>query len=679
VIVGTYRDHELDPAGPLAKCLDLLTRLHLLDRVNLLGLPEDGVAAMIRDLSGHYPSPAVLRFISANTDGNPFFVEELFHHLSERGGLFDSNGEFRTDFAPRASEIPKSVKLVIERRLTRLTIETQRMLGMAAAIGRFFSFQLLEAVTGVDADTLLDRVEEAEREGIIVSTLEYKDARFHFPHELVRQVVHSGLSTPRRQRIHLLIADGIERLYSDSVENHANDLAYHLAQAGAAADDPARIVRYLAMAARREISQSAYESASHHLKNALELVPKLPPGPDRNRIELDLLIDYGVTLLFLKGWYLSEIGDVYGRARVLCAETGEKERLLPVLFGLCSFHICRAELKLARQYLEEMSALAPDSDDKTVLTSWLMGDAQFFLGEFAAAHASFELGVRSYDKRKHRSLAHRVGQDTCVSCLGYDAMCLLIMGFPDQAEKRMEECLALARELGYPFTLTLGLNTAANYYCIRRDISRLPPIVEEATALAREHGFALYEDSITAFEIIGLAHEGRVEELKARLNAVGENPSGARYELALSWVSSTLAEGLGNLGRMKRAVALLAVAFALLARNDERYVEAEIHRIQGALLLKQTEGPAGARLELQTARIKAETSFRNAREIARRQGAKLFELRAAICLSQLLIQVGRAAEAGPLLGETYRTFTEGFDTPDLRAARAILDTLRPLA
>lgn len=675
IIVGTYRDTEVDPGKPLAKTFDELIRLHVVERITLHGLPQNAVAEMIRALSGRDPQDALVTLIYSSTEGNPFFVEELFWHLIERGQLTDSNGEFRQDLRLPEINMPQSLRLVIGRRLARLGDETQTILGFAAVIGRSFTFELLEASTGEDAEELLDCIEGAERTGLISAGLDYPDPRFGFSHELVRQAVLEGLSLPRRQRVHLRIANAIERLYPERIADHANELAYHMLQAGAVAD-PGKTVQYLAMAARREISQSAYGSALRHLESALELVPKLPePREKRERTELDLLIDYGETLLVLKGWYVPEMGDVYKRARELCRQLGETERLLSVLFGLSSFHLCRAELRLARRCADEMASLTSVSHaDKMLLTGWPMGSAQFFTGDFAGAHASFDQGARFYDRQKHRGMAFLVGQDPCASCLVFDAMTLLILGYPDQAEKRLAESLVLARELGYPFTLVVCLTLSAKYYCIRREYARLPEVVQEATALAKEHGFTFYEEGITAYHIIGLAAEGKFEELKASLSR-SKRFSEIRYELALTWARSTLAEALANLGRVKTALPLLNEAGEMMKRNDERYVESEIHRIRGVLALKQIEGREYTALELQSVRVEAGRAFREAKETARRQGAKLFELRAATSLSRLLLNTGRADEARRTLSEIYESFTEGFDAPDLKAARIILKDL----
>ena len=672
--VATYRDFELDPAGHLSRTLDELLRRHLVDSIRLKGLSENAVVEMLSALSGKAAPESVAKLFYSDTEGNPFFVEELFKHLVEQGRLIDSRGEFRGDLKRQEGDVPESVKVVIGRRLAHLGAVTSKTLGTAALIGRSFTLDLLGASTGVGTDSLLDCLDEAERAGFVTATLENPSARFRFSHELTRQVVLTRLSVARRQRLHLEIVKAIERTYPDEIEDHANDLAYHLLQAGAAAKEPDKTAHYLMLAAKREISQSAYTSAHRHLQEAFQILPKVSQG-ERDRTELELLVDYGVTLVVLRGWYVPEMADVYKRARELCRKLGETQRLAPVLCGLWSSHQVKGELKLALGYAEEIASLTSISnDDRTLLTGWCIGSTQFFMGQFDRAHARFQSGVRSYDRAKHRSLTLGAGMDLGAISLIYDALTLLIMGYPDQATRRMKESLALTRELDSPFTLVVCLNMVAKFYCLNREFDQLPEIVQETLALAREHGFAFWEESIAGYRTIGLAARRKTEELSESLRDASKFTD-LKYELAISWARSTLAEAFISMGRFKTARNLLAEATNIMERNDERYVESEIKRIRGVLALKQVDPSSGA---LESAQLEAERNFRDAREIARNQGARLFELRAATELCRLLARTGRCDEGRRMLADTYESFKEGFDAPDLKEAERLLDELRLL-
>ncbi|MGH7949209.1 MAG: ATP-binding protein, partial [Candidatus Binataceae bacterium] len=316
LVVCTFRDFELRPDRTLAKSVDELNRLHLVERITLGGLPEREVAQMLRALSGREPPQAVVNLFYSDTEGNPFFVEELFLHLVEQGKLIDSAGEFRRDLKLADVDVPQSLRLLIGRRLARLKDPTQKTLATAAVIGRAFAFELLEAATGGDADSLLDCVEEAEKSGLISSTVQYPDARFQFAHELIRQTVVAGLSAPRRQRLHLDVADAIERLHANALEDQANDLAHHLWQAGAAAD-PERTVRYIAIAAKRAREQGALTETEGHCRQALTLLETMPQTPARDRQELEMRLALGQVLIATRGYASVETATAYDRASTL--------------------------------------------------------------------------------------------------------------------------------------------------------------------------------------------------------------------------------------------------------------------------------------------------------------------------------------------------------------------------
>ncbi len=300
-ILGTYRDVELDVARPLARALQELLRQRLATDMALKRLPEAEVAAMLRSLSGQEPPAPLVEVVYSETEGNPFFVEEVFKYLSEEGRLFDAQGRWRPDHTIGELDVPRGVRLVVGQRLERLSEECRRVLTAAAVIGRVFSFELLEALGEVEVDALLDAIDEAARAHVITSTSDgppdgQAEARFTFAHELTRQTLLSGLSHPRRQRMHLRIAEGIEATYACDVEEHAAELAYHLTQAGTAADRE-KTVRYLTLAGERALDAAAFEDALRHHENALSLQP-----PDDRRGRADLLFKRGLALRSLGRW-----------------------------------------------------------------------------------------------------------------------------------------------------------------------------------------------------------------------------------------------------------------------------------------------------------------------------------------------------------------------------------------
>ncbi|MCH8814923.1 MAG: AAA family ATPase [Chloroflexi bacterium] len=296
LILGTYRDVEVDAGGPLARTLEELARQRLSEPIALERLPQGDVVAMMRAISGHEPPQPLVDVVYGATEGNPFFVEEVIHHLAEEGKLFDTQGSWLPDLELSEIEVPEGVRLVIWRRLERVGEDCRRALISAAIIGRRFSFELLEALGDADADTLLDAMDEAERAHLITSTDDESEDRLAFGHELIRQTLLAGVSAPRRQRLHLRVAGAIEQLYAANVEEHAADLAHHLSQAGSAAD-LLKTVKYLTLAGDQALSAAAFERALHLFENAFSR-QAAHEGPGR----IDLLFKRGLALRSLGRW-----------------------------------------------------------------------------------------------------------------------------------------------------------------------------------------------------------------------------------------------------------------------------------------------------------------------------------------------------------------------------------------
>ncbi|HEX3205775.1 MAG TPA: AAA family ATPase, partial [Propionibacteriaceae bacterium] len=269
LVLGTYRDGDVDLSHPLARVISQLGRQRLLERVSLRRLSFDGVRAMLRVLAGQPAPEELIRVISRETDGNPFFVEEVYLHLVESGVLLDEHDRLRRDLRLDEVSVPESIRLVLGQRLDRLTSSTDEVLVAAAVSGRMFTSEIVGEVAGTSEDALVEAFDEAERARLITSG---KSAgELMFSHELIRQTLLSGVSAVKRERLHLRTADAISRRYSDDLEAHAGDLAYHLSRAGRYGDR-ASLVRYLKIAGDRAFDAAAFDDAVAHFKHALSLI-----------------------------------------------------------------------------------------------------------------------------------------------------------------------------------------------------------------------------------------------------------------------------------------------------------------------------------------------------------------------------------------------------------------------
>jgi predicted ATPase/class 3 adenylate cyclase len=271
--VGTYRDTDLKPGRPLAAVLPDLLRQRLAEEILLGRLTQEGVASLLEGRAGSKPPTQLVALVYAETEGNPFFVEEVFLHLHEAGKLLDEAGHWRAGVQIADTDVPRSVGLVIGQRLERVSDDCRRILTIAALAGKVFRFDLLAAFQGVDENDLLDGLEEAACATLIEDVSVEREARYAFVHEQIRQTLLSLLSTARRQRLHLRMADALEALHGRDAEAHAPDIAYHLYQAGAAAPGE-RTAGWLVRSAERSLDALAFEDALRDLEAARTVLPE---------------------------------------------------------------------------------------------------------------------------------------------------------------------------------------------------------------------------------------------------------------------------------------------------------------------------------------------------------------------------------------------------------------------
>ena len=271
LFVGTYRDVDLDVTRPFARTLERLTRQRLAERIIVRRMPEQDVAELLATLGAPDPPAALVRAIFRETEGNPFFVEEVFQHLREEGRVLDSEGHWLTDLELDGIQVPEGVRLVIGRRLARVSADCLAVLTAAAVVGPRFTIAVLDALGEFTPDAVLDALEEAEGASLVLSLSAGRETRYSFSHELIRQTLLAGLSMPRRQRRHQKTADAIERAFAGKLEAHTSDLAYHLYQAGAAIESE-RTTRVLLLAARQAIAAGAFNEALSQVEKALSIL-----------------------------------------------------------------------------------------------------------------------------------------------------------------------------------------------------------------------------------------------------------------------------------------------------------------------------------------------------------------------------------------------------------------------
>jgi tetratricopeptide (TPR) repeat protein len=365
-----------------------------------------------------------------------------------------------------------------------------------------------------------------------------------------------------------------------------------------------------------------------------------------------------------RGYAATEVMETYTRARELCEQMGEIPQLFRVLQGLAGAYITRAEYWMAKELGEQLLTLAQNGQDPALLPQahHVLGGALFYLGEFASAHTHLMRGIALYDPRQFRSDAFLYG--AWVGCLGFAALALWYLGYPEQALQKIQQAIALAQELSNPYILTSALHFAAWLHLIRGEAHAALERVDAEIAISRDQGWPLYVSLATALRGWALVQLGQVEEGIAQIRQ-GLTAYRALGENGLSLMLSHSAEVFARLGRTEEGLTVLAEAFMVMEKNDERIYQAELYRLKGELLLSSAIPGA----------LEAEACFRQAVAIAQRQGAKSLELQAVVSLSRLWQQQGKQEEARQRLAEIYGWFTEGFDTADLQATRTLLHAL----
>jgi predicted ATPase len=368
-----------------------------------------------------------------------------------------------------------------------------------------------------------------------------------------------------------------------------------------------------------------------------------------------------------KGLSAPEVEQAYTQAYALCQQVGETPELIPVLFGLWRFYIARSQYHTARELGETLLRLAQRADDPAlaVIAHYALGFTWCCLGILPAARQHLEEGIALYTSDQRRALVFRMGQDPGVACRVYAAWTLWLLGYPDQSLARLHEALTFAHELSHPFSLAFARCFAAFVSQFRRDVSAVHELAEAAIALATEQGFPQWAALGTIVRGWALAMQGQDEEGMAQVRQGLSAWRATGAAVSIPYFCTVLADVCDHLGHAEDGLQALAEAHTLVEQHEERWWEAEVHRLRGVLLLRQPGTPPA----------EAEAWLQQALDVAHRQEAKSLELRAAMSLSRLWQQQGKRQEAHDLLAPVYNWFTEGFDTADLQEAQALLDAL----
>ena len=618
VVLGTYRDVDLAAGQPLAETLGALAREPVVERIPLGGLGEAEVARLATTIIGSRPGERLVRAVHDRTDGNPFFVTELLRLLQSEGDLHAQDA-----LAAARRQIPVGVRDVLRRRLVRLPEQTNAVLLVAAAAGREFDLDLVEAVTRLDEERALEAIEAAVVAGLLVEDDETV-GRYRFAHGLVQETLYEQVSRARRVRLHARLAETLLGLHGPEDPEHVPELARH-AWAAVPVMGAEAALPYVLAAADHAMARLAYEQAEQQLRRALQLLESLPPSAERTRRELGVLVRLGRLLGELNSPGSPEAAAAFARAAELAAEATDDPAAVPALAGVHEGYIIRAEFDRARALAERVLDTAQRSGDPQALLTghFLLGHTLAAQGELAAARQHLQEAQRLVASMPEP--ARLAGIPLVLGAAGMLETVLLLLDLPEQATQVAEAASRDLQRAPHPYPKAAAM-TAGVYAAVhRRDPQLLRARAAAAAALCERWGFQMLAASATAPLGWAQAIEGDpaggaslLRQALARWAATGSQAS-APLLLAL------LAEAEQMAGRPEEALRLLDDALAQANRSGERYFEAEFHRLKGESLLAVSPPQAA----------QAEAAFTTAIAVARRQGAKLLEDRAAASLGRL--------------------------------------------
>jgi predicted ATPase/class 3 adenylate cyclase len=594
------------------------------------------------------------------TDGVPLFVEELTKAVVESGVLADVGDRYTVTRPMLPLVIPTSLNDSLLARLDRLA-SARDVAQIAAALGRSFSHELISAIAAIPQEELDDALTQLINAELIFRRGTPPDAEYTFKHALVQEATYGTLLRSRRQQLHGRITATLEGQFPEIVEAQPERVARHCAEAGLAE----KTVGYWLKAGQQAVTRSAMTEAVTLLQKGLDLLTSMPDSVRRRQRELDLRLALRPALLATKGYSAPHVGEAIARARALAEQLDRSDDIVPLLHAQFAFHLNRAEYKLALSIAERMENFGQAQDDVAAL---FLGHSKksliyFALGDLIAARALIEQSQRVADPAHRALYTALTGTDQYALLPAYLALTLTHLGCVDQGRERMSEALSEAHRLEHAHTLAQVLVLA----CWVEEGAGAPykaqRYAEEATAFSSEHGFPYWSAWGTIHQGCSLTALGQPEEGLTLLAKGLSMLRGTGAVLSTPRALGFLAEAFARLGRPVEGLNCLGEAAQIIETTDERLDEAELRRLCEDLLL--ATGDAAA----------AEASYREALALARRQSAKLWELRTAASLARLWRDQGKRTEAYDLLAPIYGWFTEGFDTPVLRDAKALLDQL----
>ncbi|MDC3962613.1 TOMM system kinase/cyclase fusion protein [Polyangium jinanense] len=625
-------------------------------KLERLGRPEVEQLARAATAGRSLPTE-VLDRIAARTDGVPLFVEELVQMMIESGALVEQAGRYQ--LADRLSDfsIPNTLRDLLMARLDRLG-KAKETAQVAAAIGREFTFDLIRAVSPLEPDELREHLDQLVASDLVHCKRRLKNPVYLFKHVLVRDAAYESMLKRSRREVHARIAAALEEKFPDIPEARPELFAYHLA----AADQKSRAIGYAQKAAMSALQRSANREAIEHATEALGWLPVIEDAGERAVVELELNGSLMPALMATRGHAAPEPASVARRSQEILDRMGDHPLAFVASWTLLLYYHNLGYRDQPIAMAQQLLAAGERKNEPVQQAAALivLGECLFLAGRFEEARTSLERALMLYDPAEHHQYAVMLGTDPQVHAQSVLSLSLWLMGYPERSLALGMAALARARELKHANTLGLALVYVAGLRHYRREPEQVLEVSCELIDLGERMG-------LDPWRMMGTALVAWVErDVEAVSRCVSMFPS-FQGQTALPYWSSLVAESEAAVGRLGDACARLRQGLALAVEWREVYYVAELHRLLGTYLLALGQGEMG----------EAEHHFREAIDVARGQGARMLELRATVELCRILQTRGQIDEARRMLEEAHGWFTEGFETVDLKDARALLGELSP--
>jgi class 3 adenylate cyclase/predicted ATPase len=599
------------------------------------------------------------RLIIERTGGSPFFIEEMVQALFDEGALV-RNGAVKLTKRLGQLRIPPTVQGVLAGRIDRLSATQKELLQILAVIGRkLLAGVIREVASGIKALDLT--LTELHAAGFIYEQPGLSQSDYIFKHALTQEVAYNSLLIERRKLLHERVGHALESTFDEKLGDHLSQLAHHYARS----DNVAKAVEYLGRAGQQAIQRAAHADAVDSLNAAIRLVETLPDSPERTRQELPLRMALGVSLQTSNGYASSDAGEAYGRALELSERIGDPLQLVSVLRGQSVGCNVRADYKTALSLAQRLLAIGEGNHEYLIEGLLMSGLVWLYLGDLLSAKTHFVQGLALEYQARPMETFQYAGHSRAM-CLSYLARTLWLLGYPDRALERSNEALSLAETLSIPITLAQAQGMHGLLYCARREMTFAEEWADKTISYATAQGLPYWLTLCSILKGWLMDQRGQSELGIHQFDQglCGYRATGAK--LGLSWILASRGQLFAANGRIGEGLLFIEEALSHIEDTGERYCEAEVRRLRGELLLRQSHP------EATTA---AETCFQQSLNVARGQWAKSWELRTSMSLARLRLRQGRFRDGVKLLGPIYDWFVEGFDTLDLKDARRLLDNL----